>query len=602
MIFTLYTLTVFLCGRIPLTSSAACHPAPSLSASPSYPAYIRGESVTLTCAAPKDQGSMCSQQHKEGTGDDSEDESSENTEESEESNGKPSGKQHINYEKCSEEALKQQESTNYWTKVAEGTAGSFRYLYFRLTSAERSNELAGISEHNSLDYFEVSSEHRGHNFTLANMSVTDSGNYSCAFEVKKSKTCISNRSNWITISVEDFPPAPFLTVSPQHSVYIRGESVNMTCSVPKGCKAMKFWFYSRTENKNPTEVASQNSSIHILSTAHLGSGELYSCAYEEMIPGRPILSISSYSVQISVTDPLSAPTLSLQPPDGRVTRDGFLLLTCTAPANLKNVRIYFTNGHEMLYNETTKGSRSSVSYSFTPSPPDTISCYYEAEVQRRTLRSPTSNTILTTSGESGLESWLYYIIGGSLLFLLILSFILCCCLASRKGKTSFSSSAVQDPTDITDSTPMPSAISDCSLPKEGNYQNLYYQNRYCEPASIQPNSELYSTVKAPQPAPELYFTVKAPQPSPDLYSTTVQAPQPAVELYSTVKAPQPAPELYSTVKAPQPAAELYSTVKAPQPAPELYSTVKVPRPDPELYSIVNVSQPASALYSTVHKK
>ncbi|XP_029437702.1 uncharacterized protein LOC115078805 [Rhinatrema bivittatum] len=615
MISALYVLTVFLSGRI-LLASTDCPPPPSLSLSPSHPVYVRGESVTLTCTAPENYEAVsfnisqetflgnCEKQNSEEENSKEESTSGKKKPKNEKSTKKAmsgssstlplsklekdmagsytcvyytkpsrrrSGESNAVSVKVTDEPLAptlsldpsslvyfRMESIGLTCVVPGGKAArGFWFLRTRPTAAEDGRGAGGRSAGDTDIIVEIplregtSQSSCTHRFPIAD--VTDSRNYSCAYWVETSgRRLNSSRSSSVSVLVADFPAAPSLSVSPQHPVYVRGESLRMTCSAPEGHRALNFKFYNRGEDANPAEVATQISNSHVFPASELG---YYSCAYEAEISGREILSRQSNPVPVSVRDPLCAPTFSLQPLSG--TEEGVLHLTCTAPEAYGNLTVHFTEGSKILHSESGNSSRTSLSIHYTPSPgsissPGNYSCYYEVEVQGRPLRSPGGNTILSTSEGSGCGACLHYIIGGSLGFVLtlLLFFLLYRFLASRQGRIfSLSSSCAEDLKDVTNN------LATSAMTSNGNsHGEVKVQHLYCEIGPLQSAPPLYFTVNAPLPAPALYSTVNAPiQPIPALYSTVNAPIQPIPALYSTVNAPQSTPALYSMGSSPQPA-------------------------------------------------
>ncbi|XP_075768074.1 Fc receptor-like protein 5 isoform X2 [Pelodiscus sinensis] len=155
------------------------------------------------------------------------------------------------------------------------------------------------------------------------------GPYTCRYWRAESGQEIASRdSNQVHVTVHDPPAAPSLSLSPQHPVYLPGESITLTCSPPQGAPAAAgFWFSGAGEQR----VSSGSSHTHILHITEPGDSGSYTCAYWIHLHGREIHSLASRPVSIHVTAPPLAPTLSLGPPHSLYLPGEPVQLSCSAP-------------------------------------------------------------------------------------------------------------------------------------------------------------------------------------------------------------------------------------------------------------------------------
>ncbi|KAM5191626.1 uncharacterized protein ACMZJ9_001192 [Mantella aurantiaca] len=135
------------------------------------------------------------------------------------------------------------------------------------------------------------------NYTISASAKNASGKYACKYLVEiYGRNISSSQSDYIIVNVTDRPLAPSLSLSPTHSVYIRGEYITITCSPPVGSNANGVNFY-----KDGQKISSQQKNEISISTANITDSAKYSCQYVEEILGRNISSTLSDEVTINTT-------------------------------------------------------------------------------------------------------------------------------------------------------------------------------------------------------------------------------------------------------------------------------------------------------------
>ncbi|XP_029442171.1 Fc receptor-like protein 5 [Rhinatrema bivittatum] len=254
--------------------------------------------------------------------------------------------------------------------------------------------------------------------------------FSCAYWIWESRQGIeSPQSEPISLSVADPPQPPSISLHPQYNVYIPGEKVTMWCEAPTTFSVAQVIFY-----KDGEEVA-ESQDIYIygytVDAIHKEDAGSYSCRYWI----REIKSRRSTSVSLRVTDPLSSPTLSLYPPDGRVYEGGDVTMNCTVPGRYENVTVHFYKGEEALYSEALEAPGGEVSFTIrigqrNISDAGEYSCSYEAEIQGRRLSSPQSTPIPVSL--KGCMAWIRMLGVGGLFFLINASIFLVSAYLQRK--------------------------------------------------------------------------------------------------------------------------------------------------------------------------
>nr|XP_042701368.1 advanced glycosylation end product-specific receptor-like [Chrysemys picta bellii] len=152
---------------------------------------------------------------------------------------------------------------------------------------------------------------------MLTVELGDPSEYSCAYWVLRAGREIPSReSPPVPIAVIAPLPAPRLTATPAHPVYVVGEAVALTCSIP-GAPTLATVQFSKDGGELPSPVLSSSPTLQLarVGTGHAGA---YSCRYRRRESGREISSPRSGAVAISVLGETSFPTgpagRSLQPP------------------------------------------------------------------------------------------------------------------------------------------------------------------------------------------------------------------------------------------------------------------------------------------------
>nr|XP_042701367.1 basement membrane-specific heparan sulfate proteoglycan core protein-like [Chrysemys picta bellii] len=141
-------------------------------------------------------------------------------------------------------------------------------------------------------------------------------------------------------------PAPRLTATPAHPVYVVGEAVALTCSIP-GAPTLATVQFSKDGGELPSPVLSSSPTLQLarVGTGHAGA---YSCRYRRRESGREISSPRSGAVAISVLVPPAAPQLSVSPSHPGYISGDSVTLTCSAPGGHTLSRIQFLKDGQNL--------------------------------------------------------------------------------------------------------------------------------------------------------------------------------------------------------------------------------------------------------------
>ncbi|XP_053900878.1 alpha-1B-glycoprotein-like [Malaclemys terrapin pileata] len=237
--------------------------------------------------------------------------------------------------------------------------------------------------------------------------------FTCSYRVQSSSPrqphSQSLQSDAVTLVLTEPLPAPALSLSPQHPVYVRGERVTLECWAPRGQEVAGYRFYKRHRGQAPEELPAGAMGPLEMLTVEMGDPSEYSCAYWILRASREIPSRESPPVPIAVIDPPPQPALSVDPPSGVVSEGLPLLITCMAPGDTSERRFHFyKDGAEIVPGDTgseistTEPSTSSMTVSVLsvlragPSNTGQFSCGYEVNMSGRWIPSPRSQAVNIT--------------------------------------------------------------------------------------------------------------------------------------------------------------------------------------------------------------
>ncbi|XP_067422171.1 alpha-1B-glycoprotein-like [Emydura macquarii macquarii] len=182
-------------------------------------------------------------------------------------------------------------------------------------------------------------------FQLPKESGSYTSEYSCEYwKTESGREIASERSRPLYITVTARPSVPTLTLSPPHRIFIVGESVTLTCSVPSTSALSGIRFFRDSQKirskEYPRSLTGYTDSLQLPGVSGSQAGA-YSCEHWKVVSGREIPSQSSQQISIAVTDPPPQPELSMDPPSGVVNKGLSLNITCVAPGGAGEQKFHF---------------------------------------------------------------------------------------------------------------------------------------------------------------------------------------------------------------------------------------------------------------------
>ncbi|XP_039353182.1 alpha-1B-glycoprotein-like [Mauremys reevesii] len=156
----------------------------------------------------------------------------------------------------------------------------------------------------------LASSRKSHTYSINLAGPQDGGSYQCDYWIGQAGAWNrSSRSDAVLIRVKDFPPWPALSVDPPSGAVSEGLPLLITCTAPSSAGERRFHFYKEGAELVPGDVGSvistketrTGSMMLSILRAGLNSTGQFTCAYEENMSGRWILSPRSLAVNVTVT-------------------------------------------------------------------------------------------------------------------------------------------------------------------------------------------------------------------------------------------------------------------------------------------------------------
>ncbi|KAM4707009.1 Fc receptor-like protein 5 [Discoglossus pictus] len=221
----------------------------------------------------------------------------------------------------------------------------------------------------------------------------DAGSYQCGYWINNNGTQEeSDMSETATLIITDQPPAPSITLSPSHSVYIMEESVTIICVTGSSpVRGINYFKGSKEIHRSNTPGPRDT---HIISTSNQGSAGEYSCGYWVIEAGREIHSQQSNFITVRVIDRPNAPSFFLSPTYRVYITGENVTLICSIPIGtaVEGVQ-YYKEGKDMHKQEMSKTSITHTASMSTLVAPANYSCGYWVKNVKREIQSQPSSYV-----------------------------------------------------------------------------------------------------------------------------------------------------------------------------------------------------------------
>ncbi|KYO48236.1 hypothetical protein Y1Q_0010612 [Alligator mississippiensis] len=288
---------------------------------------------------------------------------------------------------------------------------------------------------------EVFPHHKSNDQFFITAELGDAGIYICEYWRWESGRMIPSRtSDPVSISVSDSPVRPRLTVTPDHPIYMTGESITLMCSAPTNATVLGFRFFRDGQNTG-SPLGNGSAQLPLLRMEIEDAGS-YTCDFWGPEAVQEIPLEQSAPVQIILIDAYTPPMLIMDPPS-KVVSEGYpLSFTCIAPWKTEETSFHFYKDGTKIVPGNTRSEMSSterwprnvfkipevglnISGEFT--------CMYEENMSGRWISSPWSpavNVTVIASSRVHALFWLRSLVVGASFFIInsLIFLIFHCCL------------------------------------------------------------------------------------------------------------------------------------------------------------------------------
>nr|XP_028560737.1 uncharacterized protein LOC114583616 [Podarcis muralis] len=206
--------------------------------------------------------------------------------------------------------------------------------------------------------------------------------------------------SWMTAladTVTAHPSGLWLSLSPPHNTFARGELASLICSLPEGQRATGFYFYAKRGGVL-VMYGQQAENILEVSTKYLETNKTFVCAYlGGKSSGGLFLSSLSNEVVLSITDLPRAPVFSVSPKKDVYTSGESVELKCSSSETRNLSRTQFFRDHQDLHSvkPSSPSSLNNVTHTLRLAIQDDgdYSCRYHIVESGREIASRESNSI-----------------------------------------------------------------------------------------------------------------------------------------------------------------------------------------------------------------
>ncbi|GCC37567.1 hypothetical protein chiPu_0016071 [Chiloscyllium punctatum] len=218
--------------------------------------------------------------------------------------------------------------------------------------------------------------------------------FTCSCELTLEQSLLSSEQSYpVYVTVIDKPQKPSISLNHSKNIFVRGELVNMTCSVDFQSSSYSFYLYTG-EQKTHSHFAEKKHSFTIFEI-QAAVPDYYMCECETTVSGHQRYSELSDKLYLNVVERPKRPQIKLNASVRIFLKGETLSITCQAdvPYSVRQFSLYrSTNGH---YLDEISEDSSSTSANFQIVANDTGEywCAYQARIAGRLIDSETSISV-----------------------------------------------------------------------------------------------------------------------------------------------------------------------------------------------------------------
>ncbi|XP_067836794.1 immunoglobulin superfamily member 1-like isoform X3 [Heptranchias perlo] len=241
-------------------------------------------------------------------------------------------------------------------------------------------------------------------------------------------------------SIEDPLTAPAISLDQPSGVYLKGDTVTITCTVAGDYRDKTFHFYRDRRLLNSHQIITKDN-IGTFTVSRTDQGGSYHCQYGTSVNRRQLWSQLSEDVTVTIAD-LPKPNISVD--SSLVLKGGKVTFNCTNPRDHPGFTFYLYRHREANYSDVQTAARdNSVTFTITNidhTDGGNYTCLYKGDVWGRLLMSAESDPVYITVRDRFVA--LEVGVGSTVVLILILALLGVCfwkkgnCKSNREMRTT----------------------------------------------------------------------------------------------------------------------------------------------------------------------
>ncbi|XP_067836598.1 killer cell immunoglobulin-like receptor 3DL1 [Heptranchias perlo] len=298
------------------------------------------------------------------------------------------------------------------------------------------------------------------------------GRYQCQYGTTVNRRqLLSQISEAVTVTIADTPKKPRISPDQPSGVYLKGETVTITCTVAGDYRDKTFHFYRDRRLLNSHQIITKDN-IGKFRVTGTDQGGSYHCKYGTSVNRRQFWSQLSEAVTVTIAG-LPKPNISV---DSRlVLKGGKVTFNCTTPGVLPGFTFYLYRHGEANYSDVQTAARdNSVTFTITNidhTDGGNYTCLYKGDVRGRLLTSAESDPVYITVRDRFVA--LEVGVGSAVVLILILALLGVCFWKKGTCKRNREMRTTAPPSDQTNEALTYAVLNLQTLPrKDGGQRNI----------------------------------------------------------------------------------------------------------------------------------
>ncbi|XP_067835049.1 Fc receptor-like protein 5 [Heptranchias perlo] len=214
-------------------------------------------------------------------------------------------------------------------------SGKYRDKTYYFYSEKEPLNSGQITTKNNIGTFPVTGTNQG-------------GQYRCQYGISvKTRRLLSNISDAVTVTIADTLKTPRISPDQPSGVYLKGETVTITCTVAGDYRDKTFHFYRDRQRLYSHQIITKVN-IGTFTVSRTDQGGSYHCQYGTSVNRRQFWSQPSAAVTVTIADPLTTPGISLDQRSGVYVEGEMVTITCTVSRKNRDQTYNFYREQKLL--------------------------------------------------------------------------------------------------------------------------------------------------------------------------------------------------------------------------------------------------------------